>query len=406
MTPSHVRLSHRSALLPGSAIRVINDEVARLRSRGVDVYKFHIGQPGLPPSVEMLREFADELLKRPFEYSAYTPSSGLYEVKEAIAEDYTRYSGVKVLPENITVTTGASEAIAVVLMSLIDEGDEVLLFDPTYVLYEPLIQFLGGRPKRIKAKEELGWRPNEEELKNAVKGVKAVIAVNPDNPTGRALDENFVKLLVDLAIDHDFIIIYDEAYRHLYYEGSHVYAIRYDFERVIALNSFSKDPALPGWRLGFIVAHDGYIKAFNRVKQYLNLNPPTPSQYLALLYLRKYKEKYLESVIPRYKSRLETMYKALREYLPEAHVVKSNAGLFLFPNLKPYLERMGVDDREFALELLREAHVAVVPGSFFGEEDKYHVRLCFAGEDENRIVEGVKAIASFIHSRISTRPVS
>jgi len=392
-----VRISTRSNAFPGSAIRGVNEEVVRLESSGVRVYGFHIGQPGLPPSRELLLEFTKELLERPFEYSMYTPSSGIEELREAIAEDYTGYSGVKISSANVSVTAGSAEAILAAFMAIIDEGDEVILFDPTYLMYEPVINYLGGKVIRVRAREELGWEPSEEDVKAVMsRRVKAIIAVNPDNPTGRVLSDSMIKLLIDLARDYDAFLIYDEAYRHLYYEGSHTYAIKYGLENVIALNTFSKDPAMPGWRLGYVIAHEDFIKVFNRVKQYTNLNPPTPAQYAGLLYLRKYKERYLSETLPIYKSRMETMHKAIREYLSEAVVVKPKAGLFIFPNLGSYLRRLNINDYEFAMKLVREAHVAVVPGSAFGEVGKFHVRMAFARESERDIEEGISILANYL----------
>nr|WP_252901538.1 aminotransferase class I/II-fold pyridoxal phosphate-dependent enzyme [Vulcanisaeta sp. JCM 14467] len=124
-----MRISKRSGAFPGSAIRGVNEEVVKLERSGIKVYSFHIGQPGLPPSRELLLEFTKELLERPFEYSMYTPSSGIVELREAIAEDYSRYSGVKISSSNVSVTAGSAEAILAAFMTIIDDGDEVILFD-------------------------------------------------------------------------------------------------------------------------------------------------------------------------------------------------------------------------------------------------------------------------------------
>ncbi len=138
------------------------------------------------------------------------------------------------------------------------------------------------------------------------------------------------------------------------------------------------------------------MKVFNRVKQYTNLNPPTPAQYVGLLYLRKYKEKYLSETLPIYKSRMETMYKAIREHLPETVVVKPKAGLFMFPNMEPYLRKLGMSDVDFVMKLLRQCHVAAVPGSAFGEGGKNHLRLTFAKESEKAIKEGIRALSQCV----------
>lgn len=137
-----VRISIKSNAFPGSAIRGVNEEVVKLERSGIRVYSFHIGQPGLPPSRELLLEFTKKLLEKPFEYSMYTPSSGINELREAIAEDYTKYSGIKISSGNVSVTAGSAEAILATFMTIIDDGDEVILFDPTYLMYEPVINYL------------------------------------------------------------------------------------------------------------------------------------------------------------------------------------------------------------------------------------------------------------------------
>jgi len=389
-----VRFSERSNVLRGSRIRAVNNEIVKLTAAGIDVFKFHIGQPGLPPNLDMLEEFSRELLDKPFQYSSYTASNGIEELRMAIAEDYRRYSGVSIDSSNVSVTAGSAEAILATLMSVLDEGDEVVILDPLYVAYEPLIRFLGGIPRRIVVRVEDSFVPNEEEVKASFnRKTKAVIIINPDNPTGRVLDSSFMKLITDLVRDHDSLLIYDEAYRHLYYEGSHVYALGYDMEHVVALNTFSKDPALPGWRLGYVVASEEFLKVFNRVKQYTNLNPPTPAQYLGTLYILKYKERYLRETLPIYSSRLEAMYDALRRYIPEAVVVKPRAGLFIFPKIGE------MNDEEFCLNLLRTKRVALIPGSAFGEGGRGHVRLTFAAETEERIREGIRLMAEFINEQ-------
>ncbi len=392
-----MRFSSRANVLPGSRIRHVLAQVAELRKRGTNIYEFHIGQPGLPPSKEMLEDFCKLLLEKSFEVSSYTPVPGIEELRMAISEDYTYYSGVKINVENILVTTGSSEAIIGTLLCLLDFDDEVVMLNPEYLLYKPIVQYLGAKVREVRVTVDNEFNPREEELKETIsKRTKVMILVNPDNPTGAVLREEIIKLAIDLAKDYNFYIIYDEAYKHLYYEGYHTYAVKYDLEHVIALNTFSKDPALPGWRLGYIVAHDEFVKFFQRIKQYVNINAPTPAQYLALLYLRKYKRKYLEETLPIYRERRDAMYNALVKYLPEVKVIKPKAGLFIFPNFENYLKKLNMGDDEFAVRLLREENVAVVPGSAFGDGGKYHVRLCFAKENPKRIDEGIERIAKYL----------
>jgi len=393
--------SRRSAKLPGSKIRLLVSEVEKVRKQGIDIYELHIGQPGLPPSKELLEELSEIMLSKPFQFSKYTPSIGLEDVRQAVAEDYSRDSGTSVGVQNVALATGSSEAILALMMLLLDEDDEVVIFDPEYLLYRPLLEFFGARVKTIPVTVSKNFEPDPEDVKRSVsRRTKLFIFVNPDNPTGRVSDMDTVKLVLDLARDYDFYVLYDEAYRELYYEGSHIYAIRYDMEHVIALNTFSKGAALPGWRLGYVVAHEDLIKELSRVIQYVNLNPPTPAQYAAYLYVTKYKHKYLSEVLPVYRERRDVMYNAVTRYLPQARTVKPRAGLFLFVDLSAYLDRIGIDDETFAKDLLHTKHVAVVPGSAFGEYGRGHVRLCFAKETPERIVEAIRRIEQYLEEKI------
>ncbi len=392
--------SRRSSTLPGSKIRLLVSEVAKLKKAGIDVYELHIGQPGLPPSRELLEELKDFMLKDSFNFSRYTPSIGLEDVRQAIAEDYSRDSKASIGLENVIITTGSSEAILALYMLLLDEDDEVVIFNPEYLLYKPLAEYFEAKTVEIPVSVDNEYMPNIEDLKKSVsRKTKLLIFVNPDNPTGRVADEELVNTIVDLAVDYNFYIIYDEAYRELYYEGEHVYAVRKNLENVIALNTMSKGAALPGWRLGYVVAHDSVIKELSKVIQYVNLNPPTPAQYAAKLFVTKYKSKYLREVIPIYRERRDVMYNAIRKYLPLAKTVKSKAGLFMFVDLSEYMKKLNIDDEKFVNELLEKMHVAVVPGTAFGSAGKYHVRMCFAKESPERIEEAIRRIATYFEER-------
>ncbi len=394
------RPSSRSLKLPGSKIRQVVAEVSQLKKNGVDVYELHVGEPGLPPAKELVEELCQDMLRDPHKYFRYTPAPGLEQVRQAVIENYSQDAGVSLGLENISLCAGSSEAIFASLIALLEEGDEVIIFDPEYLLYRPVAEYLGGQVKLIPVTIEREFNPDPEQVKSAVsRRTKVFIFVNPDNPTGRTSSEDIVKLIVDLAEDYNFYIIYDEAYRELYYEGSHIYAVKYNLDHVIALNTFSKGAAMPGWRLGFVVAQSDFIKHFTRVLQHINLNPPTIAQYAAYLYVTKYKKKYLEEVIPIYRKKRDEMYSAVKEHLPEARTFKPRAGLFMFIDIKSYLEKLKMSDEEFCRAVLRESHVSMIPGSAFGEAGKGHVRLCFARESPERIREAIRRVGEFIRNR-------
>ncbi|WP_291766016.1 pyridoxal phosphate-dependent aminotransferase [Caldivirga sp. UBA161] len=386
-----------SEYLRGSMIREVNTLVDELEGSGIDVIKMHIGQPGVPPSSRLISDFTNLLKEKPFELSAYSSTPGILELREAIADDYHKYSGVKVSPSNISVTTGSSEAIITLAMAFLNPGDKVVVLNPTYLLYKPIMQYFNAKVTEVKVSISNNFNPDPEELKEVIdKDTKLIVLVNPDNPTGSTLRDEVVKTAVDLAVDNDSLLIYDEAYRHLYYEGEHVYALRYNMSNVIALNTFSKDPALPGWRLGFVVTDESILNVFNRVKQYVNINPPTPAQYIGLLYLRKYKENFIKEIIPLFRERRDVVYSSIKSMLPDAKVLKPSAGLFIFPDLSSYLSRIKMSDLDFSLRLLREKHVGVVPGSAFGDGGALHIRINFTRESTDRLREGVEKIAELL----------
>ncbi len=392
--------SSRSLKLPGSRIRQIVSEVAQLRRRGVDVYELHVGEPGLPPARELVEELCQDLLKDPHKYFRYTPASGLEHVRQAIIEDYSRDAGTSLGIENVSLCAGSSEAILASMIVLLEKGDEVVLFDPEYLLYRPVAEFLEAHVKLVPVSIEREFNPDPELIKSVVsRRTKIFVFVNPDNPTGRVSDEDTVRLILDLAQDYDFYVIYDEAYRELYYEGTHVYAVKYNLDRVVALNTFSKGAAMPGWRLGYVVAQADFIRNFIRVLQHINLNPPTVAQYAAYLYVTKYKKEYLSRVVPIYRHRRDCMYAAVREYLPDARVFKPRAGLFMFVDLRTYLERIGASEEELCRSVLQEKHVSMVPGSAFGDAGKGHVRLCFARETPERIREAIRRLGEYLNER-------
>jgi aspartate aminotransferase len=187
-------------------------------------------------------------------YYGYTQSMGITPLREAIAEDLRRLGGLDLDPEkNIIVTTGGQEAMFITLAAIVEEGDEIILMDPTYFGYKPLIEYFGGRVVYVRSSLESGFQPDIEGIKEAISDrTKALIVVSPDNPTGRIISEEVGRAICDLAEEYDFWIVVDEAYKTLIYEGSHFWFWKYQPERAIGINTFSKDPGFPGWRLGYI----------------------------------------------------------------------------------------------------------------------------------------------------------
>jgi len=394
------KLSSRIEKIHTSPIRRVAALLDEARERS-DIISFGGGAPSLPPPSKFLGEFSRVLNENPLRGCGYTGTKGIPQLREAVAEDVKKYGKVDFDPSSeIIVTTGATECIYSSLMSLIDPGDEVIVTDPTYLGYREAIELAQGRPKQIPVHVENGYQPDGEELRMAVsKKTKAMIALSPDNPTGRILSESFVKTLVDLAEDYDFWIISDDVYKHIIYEGEHVWISRLPGarERTITVCSFSKEAGIPGLRLGYTLAPERVIDSIEKMQQYSTLAPESIAQFPLVKFLNEnMKEQYIKETMTTYSKRRDFMGKAIQQYLPLAKTVKPAGAYYYFVDMRDYLTKANRTEEQFAKDLLRTTNVAVIPGRFFGDNGIGHVRMTFVSETEERIQLGIEKIDRFL----------
>jgi aspartate aminotransferase len=286
-------------------------------------------------------------------------------------------------------------------MSLVETEDEVILTDPTYLGYSEIINLAQGKPRWLTVSVEEGYQPSGEQLKRVVsKKTKAMMVLSPDNPTGRILNEEFVKTLVDLAQDYDFWIISDDIYKHIIYEGEHVWISRFPGakERTITVCSFSKEAGIPGLRLGYTLAPSQIIESMEKMQQYSTLAPETLGQFALVRFLREnMKESYIRNlVVPYYVKKRDLMGKMLQQHLPLAKTVTPRGAFYYFVDIRAYLREIHLNEEDFSTRLLNDTGVAVIPGRFFGENGTGHVRMTFVSEPEERIREGIKKMAEYI----------
>ena len=387
----HMRgISSRVSAFRESPTRRIDAIRERLRRENRDIINLSAGQPGIPPPREIRMIMAKELEKESMDLYGYTPSQGIIELREAISEDLKKLGGIDVDPGNIVVIAGGQEGMFATFLTILEPGDEVILLDPTYFGYKPIIEYFGGRIVKVYASLEDGFRINVEKLKEAVTSkTKAVVIVSPDNPTGRIIDAETAKAIADLAKDKDFWIVSDEAYRTLIYEGEHVYLYKYAPDHVISINTFSKDPGIPGWRLGFIYANTDVVSRIKLVAEEMTYCPPSFAQRFVATYLRSdVRLRHIKRVVEEYRARRDAAAEALRRYLPEARFKLPNGSMFIFADLSSYIK----DGDSFAEELLTKYSVSVVPGSYFSDRYRAAIRISFVVETVDRIVEGIRRI--------------
>ncbi len=397
-------LAGRLQLIRKSPIRRVAALLAEARKKR-DLISFGGGAPSLPPPKEVIDYLIGRLREEPQFSVSYGGTRGLMELRELISEDLKRYAGLDVDPANeVIMTDGATEGIFLALMAVAGPGDEVIIMDPTYLGYSEAIRLCGAKIVRLPVHVEEGFQPDVERLKELIgPRTRALILLSPDNPTGRVVERERVKAIVDLAVDHGFWVISDETYKHIVYEGEHTYvaALPGAWENTITVCTFSKTASIPGLRLGYAYGPPEAIDAMEKLKQYTSLCPSTPAQLAMIAFLRDgVKERYLRDVvIPTYRARRDVMGKHLAELLPEARWVRPAGSFFYFVDMRPYLARMGIDEEKLCDELIEEASVVAIPGGYFGENGRGHIRLTFVSEPEERIIEGLSRLAGYVAKR-------
>jgi aminotransferase len=322
----------------------------------------------------------------------YTSNYGIRPLREAISEHTARLRGVRYDPEReILVTVGVSEGVDLALRATLNDGDEVLIADPSYVAYVPGIVLAGGVPVPVATAEEHDFRLRPEDVARAITTrTRAILLGFPNNPTGAVLTESDLEGLARLAEEHDLLVYADEIYDRLVYGGEHrsIVSLPRMKERTIYLAGFSKSYAMTGWRVGYVCAPAEVVEQMMKIHQYTVMCVPTAGQYAALEALRSGEDE-VRRMVGEYDRRRKVMFRRFNEL--GLRCFEPRGAFYCFPNVTS----TGLTDDQFAERLLLEEKVVVVPGGAFGERGRGHVRACYATSLE-KIEEACDRIARFI----------
>jgi aspartate aminotransferase len=398
------RLSQQLTKIKTSAIRRTSAWLALAKDRK-DIISFGGGAPSLPPPTELVDKLK-EALNDPWRAVSYGGTRGSLDLREAVVRDLEKYGNVKLeSSDNILVTHGGTEGIFAAMGALVDPGDEVILVDPTYLGYPEVLKIMNAKEVTLPVYVDEGFQPDIEVLKKKIsKRTKAFVLLSPDNPTGRVIKKEIAKAIVDLACDHDFWIICDDAYKHTVFEGNHcwVSTLPGAEERTITICSFSKEASIPGLRLGYSYGPIEAIDGMEKYAQYLSLCPETLAQIAVAGYLNDpgAKDRYLtEKIIPTYKERCDAMWMFLEKYLPKVRITKPQGAFYYFVDFGNYLKELRLNEEEFADELRLKKNVIIIAGDVFGKNGKNHERMTFVSEPDSRIEQGIKRISDYIEEK-------
>jgi aminotransferase len=378
-------LADRVNAVPPSGIRRFFDIAAEMD----DVISLGVGEPDFDTPSHIV-EAAITALRAGRTH--YTSNYGTSELRAAIATMLKERSGVSYDPATeIIVTIGASEAVDLAIRGTINPGDELILPEPSYVAYLPAVVFAGGVALPISTRAADGWRLDPAEVERVAPKAKALFLGYPANPTGATLDEATRTELARIAVAHDLLVISDEIYDRLVYEGpAHRAISAYPGmkERTILIGGFSKSYAMTGWRIGFMCAPAPIIAGLVKIHQYAIMSAPTIAQDAALEALRN-GEGPLEEMRLAYARRRQIVLDGLAALdLPTG---APKGAFYAFPDISS----TGMSDEAFAEGLLMEEHVAVIPGSAFGASGRGHVRICYATSEE-KLREALVRIGRFV----------
>ena len=323
----------------------------------------------------------------------YTSNQGLPELREEIAKWNKRKYNLDYSKDEVIITCGGSEAIDIALRATINPGDEVIILEPNYVCYEPDILLAGGVPIKIKLKNENEFRLTPKELEEVITPKTKILLMNyPNNPTGAIMAKEDLEKIAKVIINHDLLVITDEIYSELTYEGKHfsIGALPGMRDRTITINGFSKTYSMTGWRLGYVIGPKEIMEQVKKIHQFVVMSAPTISQYAGLEALRN-GDNDIERMKKEYDKRRKYLLKEFNRLgLP---CFEPKGAFYIFPDIRKYK----MSSEEFATQLLNKEHVVVVPGTAFGDSGEGFVRISYA-YSLDALKEAIKRIERFLKS--------
>lgn len=364
--------------VPFTGIRRVLEKANKLEAEGRKIVHFEVGQPDFDTPAN-IKEAAKKALDQGV--TAYSSNYGDIRLRRAIAEKLERMNHLKVDPtKEIMVTCGGEEAVAAALFALLEKGDEVLLADPSYIPYSSLTKIAEAEPVYVPLDEKNGYCFDLEKLEAAITNkTKLLILCTPGNPTGTMMDEESLRKLAEICCRHDILVLADEAYEQVLYDGNKhisIASLPGMWERTITVQSFSKTYSMCGWRIGYLVAPAELMRIVVRAHQTVAMNACSFGQLGALEALTGPQDS-LYAMLAEFDRRRLLLYNGLKELgIPCS---RPQAAFYLFPDIGEF----GMDSFTFAELLLDKYGVATVPGVEFGKNGENHLRISYATSFED-----------------------
>jgi aspartate aminotransferase len=357
-------LAQRATILTPSLTLSIDSKAKAMKAEGIDVCGFGAGEPDCdtPDHIKAAAQAAIEA-----GFTKYTPSSGIPELRQAISEKFAADNHLTYKPSQIIVSVGAKHSCYNAILATCQPGDEVIIPAPYWLSYPEMVRLAGAEPIFVPTREENGWKMTADEFQDAMTPrTKLVIINSPNNPTGAVYSRTELETLVEVAVDEEILMLSDEIYEKLTYDGAEhisVASLSQDaYNLTITVNGFSKAYAMTGWRLGYLGAPDAIAKAVDAIQSHSTSNPASFAQKGGLAAL-KGSQQSVSDMREEFDMRRQYMVNRLKS-MDRVTVVEPKGAFYVLANISA----LGLNSTNFADRLLSKHHVAVVPGVAFGDD--------------------------------------
>jgi aspartate aminotransferase len=386
-----IELADRVTSLTPSLTLSIEAKAKKLKAEGVDVCSFSAGEPDFD-TPQFIKDAAAQSLADGF--TKYTPSSGIPALREAIASKLKNENGLDYKASQVIVNCGAKHSCFNAILATCQQDDEVLIPSPYWLSYPEMVKLAGATPVIVATSEANGFKLTAEQFREAMTPrTKMIILNSPSNPTGAVYTREELQALAEVALEEDIIILSDEIYEKIVYDGTEHVSIaslgQEIYDLTITVNGFSKAYAMTGWRLGYIAAPEPIAKAIDSLQSHSTSNPTSFAQKGALAGLQG-DQSFIGEMVAAFAERRAFMHEKLTG-IPGMTCVKPMGAFYMMPNVSAF----GLRSTEFCSRLLDLQQVAAVPGVAFGSDA--HIRLSYASSMEN-IQKGLERLATFCAS--------
>lgn len=385
------RISQQAAALSPSLTLAIDAKAKQMKADGLDVVGFGAGEPDFD-TPQHIKEAAAKALADGF--TKYTPSSGILELRQAIADKFKRDNGLTYKPSQIIVSCGGKHSCFNTVMATCQAGDEVIIPSPYWLSYPEMVKLAGAKPVIVPTTDATEFKITPDQLRAAITPRTRLFVLNsPSNPTGSLYAPDELKALGDICVERDVLILSDEIYEKLVYDGAqHASVASFSpahYAHTIVTHGFAKAYSMTGWRLGFMAAPEPVAKAVDAIQSHSTSNPTSFAQKGAVAALNGSQD-HLNSWLAEYSKRRGYAHQRLSS-MPGITCVNAKGAFYLFPNIS----RLGLKSTEFCARLLEQEKVAAVPGIAFGADD--YVRISYATSMVN-IQKGLDRMERFARS--------